>query len=110
MMLAVIAKKRNSIGRRYKLRASFAARVRVVAAHWIAFSIAPNPFAVLVALIARDVHDDSTGRTSPYGLEHIHSAHHVHFVCFNRLDKGVANEGLSCQMEHDIWTESFNKL
>jgi hypothetical protein len=74
----------------------------------VAFSITPNPFSILVAFIARDVHNYAAKGISPYSLEDIYGAHYVHFVCFDRLSEGVSNKRLRGHMEDNIGSHGFN--
>ena len=79
------AKKRFSICTGHQFSAALAVAIRVVPAHRFVFTVAPFPFAVLVALVGGYVHNRFQASTLACGFEHVHRTHDIGGISFHRL-------------------------
>ena len=99
---ARLGQERRAVGRGHQFRTGLAAAVRVVAAHRLVFTVAPDPFAVLVALVGGDIDDGAHAAGRAGSFEHVHRAHHVGGVGGHRRAVRQAHQRLRRQVQHDL--------
>src|SRR5215475_10460489 len=100
-------KERVAIGRGHEFSASLAARIGIMAAHWLMLLIALHPSLVLVAFITR--HHESCSHTLylTNRLEHIDCAHRVRGKGFDGILIGTPNQGLCCHVNYNFGFIAF---
>src|SRR6185503_931508 len=99
---AVGGEERVAVGRGDELRAGLAVAVGIPAALRLVLAVAPFPFAVLVDLVRGHVDRDAHVIGLPYGVEHVHGAHHVGRVRPHRVDVGAPYQRLGRHVDDDL--------
>ena len=95
---------RPPVGGREELGAGLGARVRIAAAERIALDEpSRRPRGVLVALVRSHDHDRAHALARDADrVEHVCGAHHVDFVCPQRILERPPDDRLACQVQHDL--------
>jgi hypothetical protein len=86
------------------------AAVRIVAAQRVGLAIAPEPFAIQVALVGGDDHDRAHGRGVPHRLQHVGGSDDVRRVGADRVGVGLPHQRLRREMEDDLRLEVSRAL
>jgi len=73
-----------------------------MAPHGVVLAIAPDPFAVLVALVRGDIDQGANARCAAHGLEHVDRAHHIGRKGVHGFGVGEAHQGLGRHVEDDL--------
>ena len=84
------------------LCSTLTAGVRIIATHGFVFTIAPDLFTVLIALVGGNHHHDpdTVGDTS--GLHDVDAAHDIRGVGLDRAFVTESDEGLGSEVEYDL--------
>ncbi len=90
------------VRRDHELGGALRHRVDVVAAHRLVLAVAPEPLAVLVALVARHDDDGAGPALLPERLEHVGGPEHVRRHRLHRLLVGEPDERLRGEVEHEV--------
>src|SRR5690349_21497938 len=72
-----LREKRTAISGGDELCTTFAARIRIVAAHRLVFTVTPQPLPVLIALVTRNDDGSSHGRATTNRFQDVNGAHDV---------------------------------
>ena len=88
-----------------QLCTALAVGVGVVATHGLVFSVAPDPFLVLVALVGGDVDNGLDGARLACRLQHVDRAHHVGCIGFDGLLVGQPHQWLCRHVDDDFRLE-----
>ena len=92
----------------HQFGASLAVAVGVIAAHGFVLAVAPDPFAVFVALVGGYVHHGAHARRVAHAFQQVHGAHDVRGVGLHRVVVGVAHQGLGRQVQHDLGSRGLH--
>jgi hypothetical protein len=101
-MAAAFGKKAAPLTVRHQFSAALAVAIGITAAESIRFTIPPEPFLVVVTLIACYDHDAADALNVPCRLEQIDSSHDIDRVGRDGLSVGEAHKRLRCHMNDDI--------
>ena len=96
---------RVTIRRGDEFRASLRIRVRIVTAHWLVLAIAPQPFTILVALVARHVYDYALTSQGADGFKQVNGAHDIGSVIFKGVLIADADDRLRREVKDDFGLE-----
>ena len=96
------------VGARNELGASLAGAVGVVPAQGVAFAVGVGGLAVLVALVARDVHHDAHRTAGAHGFEQVGDAHDVGLEGSPRVGVGGPHQRLGREVEDHLRGEALD--
>lgn len=86
----------------YKLGTGLTVAIRITSAEPIVFTIAPDPFTVLVALVRGDVEHGADRVYLPNSLQQVHRSHDIGAIRLIWIGIGIAHQWLCGHVDNDI--------